>query len=299
MRINCISKLPSAGLGNKLFSWASGVVFSKRNNCRHFITGMTKIHLGPLLRGEYSKRFYRGYFNNEYIILPIRLLFYKPYQMLQVESDQIVKKPGVYVFSEIPHWSDEFKTLKEYRTLIKDSFFESLSSKIKQQVSMYVPPVIAVHIRMGDFRPLKVEEDFSKLGGVRTPITYFINIINQLRKVVGTSTPVTIFSDGDDIELSEILSLNNVKRVQNDYDIVHLVVMSMSKILIMSSGSTFSHWAGFLSDEIIINHFQHAHSPIRPLSINQYKYEGVISPMEELASIPLLYKNLLSLKQDI
>lgn len=291
------SELPSAGLGNKLFSWASGYIFSKVNNCSHYITGMTNIHIGPILRRESSKRFYRGYFKNERFFLPFRYWLYRKIYLRQDESGKKVKESACYVFNEIPHWSDSFNTIRTFRDTIINGFWESLTPVIKEKIESYCAPIFSVHIRMGDFRPLKSDEDFAKVGAVRTPCEYFIDIIYKIRTYAGSSLPVTVFSDGKDSDLEPILSLPNVYRAKEDLDIVHLALMSKSKIIVMSASSTFGFWAGFLSNAILINHYQHLHMPIRPFEINKKLYEGGVSPTDKIENIPLLQLNLKELNQ--
>ncbi len=298
-KVLSVSRMPSAGLGNKLFCWAAGMVFSKKNNCAHYITGLTRLHVGPFVRREKSKRFYKGYFLNERLISPFSTLLWPKYVIPQKHCDQKINKPGVYYFEEIPHWKDHFVTLKNYRPIIKEAFWKTLTSKIISKVNGYSTPVIGIHIRMGDFRTLTEGEDFSKTGGARTPLDYFESAINKIRNILGDHTPVSVFSDGKNEELSQILNLKNVKRVPDDLDIVHLALLSKSKVIIMSAGSTFSFWAGFLSDGILVNHYQHLHAPFRPESFNKQMYEGGIAPEQNIEDISLLYENLLSLKSDL
>lgn len=52
------------------------------------------------------------------------------------------------------------------------------------------------------------------------------------------------------------------------------MLMSKSKIIIASAGSTFSLWAGFVSDAALILHPDHIHAPIRPSSLHTSLYEG-------------------------
>jgi hypothetical protein len=294
--IVCVSKLPSAGLGNKLFSWAAGVIFSNVNNCPHYIIGMTKFHLGPIMRNEKRKRFYIGFFKNEILFLPIYTLFNLKFNIPQEKSDQIVSQKGNYIFSEIPHWSDSYCKLKDYRSLIQDVFWDKLTDNVKNRILRQNAPFIGVHIRMGDFKNLTHSEDFSKVGAVRTPMSYFIEVINSITIVLGFNPSITVFSDGHEHELKEILSLPNVERAKEDLDIVHLALLSKSQIIIMSAGSSFSHWAGFLSDGILINHYQHLHNSIRPEIFNKSKYEGGLEPGKSIDHYPLLKQNLLQIK---
>ena len=123
------------------------------------------------------------------------------------------------------------------------------------------------HIRRGDFRPLASNEDFARVGGVQTPNDYFLSVIAGIRRVAGHDVPVTVFSDGSDTELAFILSLPNVTRSQTENDVVDLLLMSRAQVIVPSAGSTFSEWAGFLSDAIIVRHPDHIHAPIRSPSL--------------------------------
>lgn len=294
MKKLAISKLPSAGLGNKLFSWAAGALFAHLNQCPHYIVGMTRVHLGTFLRKERSKRFYFGYFKNEVISLFGKGLFLKKYTLPQKAANITPTESGLYIFSEITHWTDHFVTLKDYRKEVLTLFWNGLSPKVTTQINLYPAPAIALHIRMGDFRELKEGEDFAKVGAVRTPLSYFEKIIAKIRAFVDWEVPVTIFSNGSDEELREILTLPNVVRAEEDMDIVHLAVLSKSSVIVMSAGSSFSFWAGFLSDGILINHYNHIYKPIRSPHFNQKVYEGPFNPNHDIATYPLLAKNLSS-----
>ncbi|MEQ8909269.1 MAG: alpha-1,2-fucosyltransferase [Vicingaceae bacterium] len=283
-----ISKLPKTGLGNKLFSWASGVVFARVNKREHIVTGLTRIHPMTFFRNDKSKRFYFGYFENEATFYLKRLK--KPVYLKQEDSNARVDWENPAIFNEVPSWSDMFVVLKDYRSLIVNKFWTTLTEKIKSRIEQREFPECSIHIRMGDFRQLSEGENFAEVGGVRTPIEYFISVVNRIREEVGETLPFTIFSDGNDEQLETILSLPNVKRAEDDLDIVHLGLMSKSKLIVMSAGSTFSYWSGFLSTAILIKHYQHVHADIRDEDLNSNIFEGEIHPGKAMS--PLLIKNL-------
>lgn len=287
-----ISKLPSAGLGNKLFAWASGAVLAKQNNCKHVVVGMTKFHIGPWLRKEKSKRLYVGYFNNEQSFKPLSTWFLKEIELKQVDCEKVISKKGYVSFSEIPHWSDYFKTLKKHREFIKKYFFDTLNKKVLNEFNTLLKPEIGIHIRMGDFRKLKENEEFANVGLVRTPMQYFEQTLIKIRKHCGYDIEATVFSDGSDEELKDILNLNKVIRAKDNKDILHLAQLSISKLLILSAGSSFSKWAAFLSDGIVIDHYQHIHNSIRDEEFNKKVYEGELAPNESIEDLPLLHLNL-------
>lgn len=283
-----ISRLPDAGLGNKLFTWGHGVVFAKKNGLKHYAVGWTKIKIGPILRKETSFRLYRNYFKSSGLVSKIKFAFLNKIKIVVIKSYldcQTTEKVSVnclYIFNEIPHWSDYFKGLRENREIVVEAFFKSLSPKIYNEYLSKKEPVIGVHIRMGDFKKISATQDFSKVGHARTPMQYFIDVITQLRSASSTNLPVTIFSDGNANELSEVLSLPNVCLAEDDLDILQMLHLSKSKIIVLSAGSTFGQWAAFLSNAAIINHYQHFHSYIRHQKNNDLLFEGIVNLGAEL-----------------
>ena len=173
----------------------------------------------------------------------------------------------------MPHWDNYFDGLKENRDIVIRLFSEVINPRIKKKVTELPQPCIAVHIRMGDFRKLKQDEDFSKVGAVRTPENYFIETINSIRKIHGTDLPVSVFTDGYPNEFKNLFTLKNISMVEGDNDLADLLLLSKSKIIITSAGSTFGYWAGFLSNASVILHPAHATTVIRGSDGNNL-YEG-------------------------
>ena len=73
---------------------------------------------------------------------------------------------------------------------------------------------------------------------------------------------------------SEILQLDNVFLQEGNKDIVDLLLMAQSKMIIPSPGSTFSLFASYLSDAIILHHPDFWMRPLRSEKINKRYYEG-------------------------
>jgi hypothetical protein len=132
---------------------------------------------------------------------------------------------------------------------------------------------IGVHIRMGDFRKLNVGEEF-KGGHVRTPESYFINIINGIRHLFGEDIKVNVFTDGYKNEFETIFNLKNIEMIEGNNDLIDMLLLSKSKIIVISTGSTFSYWAGFLSNAPMIMHPDHIHASIRNINKNDNIFEG-------------------------
>ncbi len=290
-----ICKLPKAGLGNQLFPLIKAHVFAHLNKLPIIVTNYHHIRLGPYLRREKNKRKYHGFFRFQRSALGAlwerrKLAVTKYYK--SVEEPPITNigakylKDTVYVFSAMPSWVNYFEGLKENRELAIEILNKIVRPELAIRVNQSGEPVIGVHVRLGDFRKLNPGEDFSRVGAVRTPQDYFIHVINGIREIHGTNLPVSVFTDGHAGELERILALPGVELVSGNNDLVDLFLLSRSKIIITSAGSTFSYWAGFLSDAILVMHPDHLHEPIRPGEVNELSYEGIFDEHEpRLASL--------------
>jgi len=281
-----VCKLPKAGLGNQLFPLMKAYTFGYLNELPVLVTGYHQVKIGPYLRGERIKRNYNGFFNFQKNMLAAFLDEWH----LRKHRTKMVLEPVVkslpeneaadtlYVFAAMPHWESYFEGLKEHRSIVIDLLERLLSNNTQRAISKLPPPCIGVHIRMGDFRKLRAGEDFNIVGIVRTPESYFIDIIQSIRRIHGTELPVSIFTDGFKQEFGELLTLNNVQFIEGNSDLVDLLLLSKSKVIVTSATSTFSYWAGFLSDAILLMHPAHVGTVIRPLDMADQVYQGAFDP---------------------
>lgn len=286
-----VCKIPRAGLGNQLFPLMKAQVFAQLNRLPVIVTGYYQIKIGPYLRGEKNKRKYNGFFRFQ---KPLLLAIWERRKLLARHRNELLAEPVVanigakflkdtwFVFSAMPNWVNYFDGLKENRALAIELFWKMIKPEIAVQVNALNAPCIGVHIRMGDFRALKEGEDFSTVGAVRTAENYFIDVINSIRELHGSSLPVAVFTDGHKKELASILSLQNVALVEGNSDLVDLLLLSRSKIIVTSAGSTFSYWSAFLSDAAVIMHPDHLHQSLRPDETNEKRYEGPLDFENEL-----------------
>lgn len=280
-----VCKLPKAGLGNQLFPLVKAAVFAGLNDLPLSVVGYHQLKIGPYLRREKIKRNYNGYFTfqkgwlGEYAER-VRISTYRgaavepPLGILTAAE----KKRTRFEFSAIPHWSDYFKGLRENRDLAITCFRKMIHRKIQEMAGQLEAPCIGVHIRMGDFRKLRAGEDFRSTGAVRTPEDYFIDMIGQIRAINGRNLPVSVFTDGYKHEFQRLFDMGNISMVEGNADIVDLLLLSRSRLIITSAGSTFSYWSGFLSNAPVIMHPDHIHAPMRPEKVNRDWYEGPFDP---------------------
>ncbi len=286
-------KIPKSGLGNQLFPLMKAHVFGHLNRMPVIVTGYHQFKIGPYLRREKIKRNYSDYFTFQKRLIGAWI---ESQKLRKFKDSAIVKEPllesidakgsqrQLYEYNAIPGWADYFGQLREHRELVIRLFHSLLRKSIVTKTDEQQSPCIGVHIRMGDFRKLRQGEDFKSTGAVRTPEEYFIEMINQIREINGTKLPVSVFTDGYRHELGKLLAMDKVKMIEGNPDIVDMLLLSRSKIIVASAGSTFSYWAGFLADAPLIMHPDHIHQPTRPSSVNTYFYEGALlqSPVSGL-----------------
>ncbi len=273
-----IAILPNAGLANKLFVWAKAQAFGRLNGRPAYTIGWSYPQIGPLLRGQRSLRLYARFFERSsgraLSALAIGRLRgrvdWEPAcaRLAEAAPDRLA------VFRQVPPWRDYFGDLRDHRAFLRERLFAAVRAEQRRALDALARPEIALHVRMGDFRRLQSHEDFARVGGVRTPTDWFAGVIAQLRAAAGFEAPVTLFSDGSDAELASLLALPHVARSRAPNDVLDLLSMSRARVIVASAGSTFSEWAGFLSEAAIIRHPDHIHGRIRPLSVEPDLYEG-------------------------
>jgi hypothetical protein len=281
-----ICKLPKAGLGNQLFPLMRAYTFAHLNKLPVFVTNYHQVKLGPWLRREKNKRNYRGFFTFQKNRIAAQ---FDKWKIKRYTKNNLEIEPGIkqveagalcsYFFSAIPHYTNRFEGLNENRNLVIGLFWKIISPAVKERIEQLPVPCIGVHIRMGDFRKLKSGEEFGEVGTVRTPESYFIDIIKSIRKIHGTDLPVSVFTDGLKTELKQLFLLNNVAMIEGSNDLEDMILLGKSKIIVTSAGSTFSYWAAFISEAAIISHPAYANIRIRPHG-NEL-YEGTFEENNE------------------
>jgi hypothetical protein len=174
-----------------------------------------------------------------------------------------------------------FADVAEHRDLLRARLYRLVSRRRLEELEREEEPVIGVHVRLGDFAA-PVGDLTQGLG--RTPVHYFCRLVDGVRRIHGTDLPATVFSDGGDDELAELLRMPRVRRARRNADIVDLLLLSRSKVVIPAAWSTFSLWSAFLSDAPAILYPIARIPPIRVGALAERLYAG--SAPEQLASWP-------------
>ncbi len=265
------AKIPRTGLGNCMLVWAYALVFAKINNMQLITGRWAQLRWGPLLRRERKSRRYKGYFVETPIaaLLFFRMKLFFSARRLDPDVD-IIDTPGKrmnYVFQNPFPRRELFNCLVPYEDMIRNELHKMLTPAIKNKLIQCRPPEIAIHVRRGDF----------KLGNPITPNEFFIAAIRNIREVVKLELSVTIFTDAEEHEISEILALNNVSLSQNKEDILDLLQMCKSKFLVLSLSSSFSYWAAFLSKAFVILHDYDWQMKVKPSTAHytEFRYRVV------------------------
>ena len=152
---------------------------------------------------------------------------------------------------------DPFAPFKYERELIKKAFFDVVGSPIISAVKQTRTSDIHLHIRRGDFRKI----DYVEL----TPLSFFQELIKDIRRAAKKELSVSIFTDGTKEEMLPLLEMNMVKMASPNPDLADLILLSKSPIMVISNGSSFSYWAAFLSEGSVLLHPQiNYYKPLRP-----------------------------------
>ena len=251
---SCI--LPNSGLSNKLFPWASCVVFSEVNSVSMLAPIWWNVKISPWLRGERDKRLYleqtRG--NARCIKFPLGLFYRITSKRINVRSQDIAKKSNLYKrldFREVNYVfqgeEGHFKHLLPFQPFLKAELLSIASQATLKAVSSELRclPSIGIHIRRGDFKNASCDEDYRIKGAVRTPLAWYTEIIRQL-KTVNSDLEAFVVSDAEDTELLELLSIRGIHRKSTGSALGDLILLSKAKFIIGSGGSSFSAWGSFL-----------------------------------------------------
>jgi hypothetical protein len=226
-----------SGLGNILFPWARSVVAAKKYGLQCIEPTWLNLRVGSIIRKESDLRFYSDlFFNaNENICgfkKIIILIFFKTVPEQELEKSGLHKNK-IVIFTGMKGF---FQPIVNDYEFINYQLIKITSPKHLLGLSFDFSNSISLHVRLGDF----------KAGKQTTPIEWYVNVVNLVRKISRSDLKLYIFSDGCDKELWPLLALHNSQRLAFGSSIADLLALSRSNILICSKGSTFSMWASYL-----------------------------------------------------
>jgi hypothetical protein len=148
---------------------------------------------------------------------------------------------------------DNFERLVGHHELLLREYLGMLKPKWRRLGQAVPPLAIGINIRRAkDFADPKTDEDFRRRGGIRTPLAWFVNTLQEIRKVLGVTAPALVVSDGTASDLAPILKLENVFFMRPGCAASDLLALSRCCVLIGSGGSSFSAWASYLGQVPIV-----------------------------------------------
>lgn len=243
----CRIPISGIGLGNLLFPWARLMVAAKNYGLKPICPTWLQIRFGPFLRGEKDKRFYHNLFDQPKGQIGGLRKLYLLSQVPRMTEEDFLARPRTDLRDAIVVYEgarDCFRTLNGWNGFLYREIRSMTRKCWLDKVNQIGSIPIGVHVRRGDLSQTKSA----------TPIEWFIECLNIVRRAVGFPVKVVIVSDGSDEELKDLLGVKNVHRVACGSAIADLLVLSKAKILIASGGSTFSAWASFLGQMPVVSY---------------------------------------------
>lgn len=255
--IFCRAILHNAGLGNRLFPWARCRVFSHVHHVPMLRPTWAQLKIGPFLRGESDLRLYLHWTKTVPTeIGGIRKIWVRLIAQELPEPhgnrDKNLSVNHGYEVVTFRGERDHFADLKGWSEFLMRSLREVVTDRYLQRSDAlkYIP--IGMHIRRGDFREAESDGEFQTTGGLRTPLTWFVQALRSVRRAVGCVIPAYVFSDGTPRELEGIVSEPEVKFASTGNAAADLLALSRSRVLIGSGGSSFTAWSAYFGGMPVI-----------------------------------------------
>lgn len=246
------ARVAGAGLGNCLFSYFHAMLFAQRRGAKLIQPAWPSLKLGPLLRGERSKRFYIGLFRPA----PQELTGLRKARALAgglggTWRDAPIPSPATARtngrLTVVRCRRHLFEPLLPDREEIRRRFLEIARPPLPLRQGWGNGRYLAMHVRLGDFAVASPER---LLGGIennlRIPLAWYVDVARRLRAVF-PGLPVHVLSDGAEAELAPLLAIDGVCIRRENDDLSELAALAGARLLV-GSRSTFSRWAAFLGN---------------------------------------------------
>lgn len=246
-----VARVGGGGLGNCFYTYFHAVTLAEQFNARVIAPSWASLKLGPLLRGEPSKRFYWRMFRpgkgDIHGLYKLWTLYrgWRNRRLIEITADsRPALVAGALNVVVTQRWT--FRDLQPHREAIRRRLLEITKDPVPPGHAWGAGKFIAIHVRLGDF--YKVEDPdlvVSAPHGTRLPIYWYINVARALQARY-PDRPIKVFSDGKVEELQPLLDLG-AELYRSGSDMTDLLAMSGASVL-LGSNSTYSRWASFLGD---------------------------------------------------
>lgn len=247
-----------AGFGNRLFPWARCRIFSEIHNIATVSPVWVRPAAGQIFRGGID---YKSYLRQ----LVLWNLFKKRegdlgvfYGNLKIGLLPKLNEPkNLYYFPEGANKNSKAKII--FKNHYTDNFdpLNGWSEFLLRELRKITKPKYLLLADQTDVVPIGIVvrcgNDFAEPSstarlkfGEKTPISWFVKMLNLIRETVGKNVDAYVVSDGAAQQLAELLTLKNVHFVRPGSAISDLLVISRANVLLGSGSSSFAAWACFL-----------------------------------------------------
>ncbi|MEM1098470.1 MAG: hypothetical protein AAGH92_06725 [Planctomycetota bacterium] len=244
------AELGRAGLANRLFCWGRAEAAASRHGLPMLAPQWVRLKLGPILRGERDRRFYTSLFTNRGYVSGARAWATRA-RLPIVEEQQLpatLERPGRGAVVRFTGMEQFFEPIHDDQPLLQRRLWDITAPTIRQDVERLTPQVgpIVMHVRRGDMPSVRPGQAVSLKSLCQLPTSWFVGVAECLRERFGADTPISVFSDGRDEELAELLALPNTHRVDGGRALTDIWLISRGRAVVTSGPSTFSLWGTYL-----------------------------------------------------
>jgi hypothetical protein len=239
-------RLPRAGLGNRLFTWARAKLYADRHGLPMLAPRWAQVCVGPILRRQADWRWYTGLFRpapGE--VGRARSEWLRATAAAAPEPADLDAPPpaGRVVFEGL---ADAFGRLNPHHAPVRRALLAASRPKWAAHGTAPPPAPIVMHVRRGDFVKPASMADLLTTGNVQTPTDWFTAALTAVRRAAGRDVPAFVLSDGRPEELGGLFRLPEVRMGGTGSALGDIWQMSRANLLIGSGGSTFSLWSAYL-----------------------------------------------------
>jgi hypothetical protein len=245
------ARIGGCGLGNCFYTYFQAFALAERFNATMIAPPWFTLKLGPVLRGETSKRFYWRMFKpfpgDIHGLDKLRILLRDYRKRAVIEIDGL-NEPALVIgaLNVIISKQWTFQGLHAYRKVIRERLLGIINDPAPSKLRWGQGEFIGIHVRLSDFKTIPDPNQVTAAGhSARIPMFWYVNVARALRKRF-PNLPILLFSDGKVEELQPLLDMG-ARLYRSGSDVTDLLAMCGASILV-GSNSTYSRWAAFLGN---------------------------------------------------
>ncbi len=273
-----LCRIPRAGMGNQLLTWAKAATYSHRHGLELIHWGWSNPSLTRIRRIRMGNETWLSLLQGTPLLHVAKRLHQTRGWARIVEPAQDAKplpEKSVCLFHSVPPWQDYFGDFRDERDFVLAELRKTMRAGVWEQAKAIERPYVIANVRMDDFKTLAGGVEFASVGQHRTPFEFFESAATGIRHHAGWNVPIHVVTDGTPEELAPLMArVANIVLVPQRPALVNLLWMSQANAIIASAGSTFSFWAGFLGQAAMMHHPSHVPVPSRPLKTTAQCYDG-------------------------